>query len=221
MIGMIVALVLTQSGPQSGPQSGQAEVAAALEKTRTSDRYSFKIETGSTGLAVEGRYQKGLPVWMKSGDLEVFRQGETLVASRKGEWRKMDVRDGDRGKVRGQASKTSLRTLRLPHEELAGLEKRFKEIRKLEAKEGDQDVYLGELTAEAARGYVEGAEIGTVRFWITPAGTLAMVELLVRPKAKGKERGNDSGMSMWITLSEVGTAKGDVPEAALKAFEEK
>ena len=214
-------------------QTVDADLASAIEKIRTAERYAFKVETslqggeGSQGATIEGKFQKDLPIWMKSGELEIYRKGETLAVLRKGEWRPLEARDGDRRKGRGSASPATLRALRLPHEELAGLAKQFKEIRKLEAKENDQTVYLGEMTEEAAKSFLdahserrlEGAASGTGRFWVTAAGEVAMVEIIVRVKGKGK--GRDAGVSRWITLSDVGTARGEVPEGAIKALDEK
>jgi hypothetical protein len=222
---MLLALALAQAA------DGNA-VAAAVAKTRTADRYAFKIETTILGgssvqsTVAEGRYQKDQPAFMKSGELEVYRKGESMAVLKKDVWKKADGRDASR-RLRGAFSLAGLRALRLPHEELAGIEKRFSAFRKLDAKEGDQDVYMGELTEEAARelhdAHLErNAEVvpaGTGRFWITPAGELAMVELIVRTKAKGKNR--EAGVSLWVTLSELGTAKVEVPEAAAKALEEK
>ncbi len=221
---MLLALTLVQAA------DGDA-VAAAIAKTRNADRYAFKIETSilgsnTTSSIAEGRYQKDQPAFLKSGETEVYRKGESMVSLKKEVWRKVEGRDATR-RVRGAFTPAGLRTLKLPHEELAGIEKRFSALRKLDAKEGDQDVYMGELTEQAARELYDAhfelnpevVPSGTGRFWITPAGEVAMVELIVRTKAKGKNR--EAGASMWITLSEVGTAKVEVPEAAAKALEEK
>jgi hypothetical protein len=175
----------------------------------------------------EGRYQKDLPAYMKSGETEVYRKGESMAMLRKDLWKKVDGRDGTR-RLRGAFTVAGLRMLRLPHEELAGIEKKFLAYRKLDAKEGDQDVYMADLTEDAARELyeshtdrkAEAPPTGTGRFWITPAGEVAMVELIVRTKAKGKSS-RDAGFSMWISLSELGTAKVEVPEGASKALEEK
>jgi len=215
-------------------QTANPDLGAALDKVRHSERYAFKIErTHQVGESaqndsIEGRFQKDQPVWMKSGELEVYRKGEALVHLRKSLWTPIPVKDSDRRRTRDSVAPATLRTLRLPHEELAGLEKRFTEIKKLEAKEGDQTVYAGELTEDAAKAFadanterkLEGAPAGTGRFWVTPAGELAMVELIVRVKAKGKGA-RDPGVSMWITLSDVGTAKVEAPESAVKALDEK
>jgi hypothetical protein len=223
---MLLALALAQAA------DGNA-VAAAIAKTRTADRYAFKIETAILGgssaqsTVAEGRYQKDQPAFLRSGELEVYRKGESMAVLKKDVWKKADGRDASR-RLRGAFSVAGLRALRLPQEELAGLEKRFSAFRKLDAKEGDQDVYTAELTEEAAREMYDAhterkAEVppsGTGRFWITPAGELAMVEIIVRAKTKAKSN-QDTGASLWITLSEVGTAKVEVPEAAAKALEEK
>ena len=221
---MFLALALSQAA--------EADVAAAIAKTRTADRYAFKIETtllsgsNASSTVAEGRYQKDQPTWMKSGETEVFRKGDSLVMLKKDVWRKVEDKDSSR-RGRGAFTVSGLRALPLPHDELTGILKRFSAIRKLDAKEGDQDVYMGELKEEAAKEILDAhteskadaAPTGTGRFWITPAGQIAMVELIVRAKAKSKNR--EAGVSTWITLSEVGTAKMEVPEAAAKALEEK
>ncbi|MBI3857588.1 MAG: hypothetical protein HY293_18055 [Planctomycetes bacterium] len=214
-------------------QAVDPELVKALETAAAAERYAFKVEISAQGgenaqlTSVEGRVQKDLPIWLKSGELEVYRKGEALAILRKGEWWPLAVKDSDRRKGRGAASPATLRTLRLPHEDLAGITKQFKEIRKLEAKEGDQTVYLGEMTDEAAKLFLdanterrlEGPPTGTGRFWVTAAGDIAMVEIIVRVKGKGK--GRDAGVSMYTTLSKIGTARAEVPPGAIKALEEK
>jgi hypothetical protein len=221
---MLLALALSQAA--------DAEVAAAIAKTRNTDRYAFKIETSLLGsdnaqsVVAEGRYQKDQPAFMKSGEIEVYRKGESMVMLKKDLWKKADGRESSR-RTRGAFTVAGLRALRLPHEELVGIEKRFSGFKKLDAKEGDQDVYMGELTEAAAQELydahserkAETAPSGTGRFWVTPAGDLAMIEIIVRTKAKSKNR--EAGVSMWFTLSELGTAKVEVPESAAKALEEK
>jgi hypothetical protein len=221
MTGLMLAALLLQD----------AEVAAALAKSRGAERYAFKVEIahlggeGGSSAVVEGRFQKGQAVWMKSGEVEVFRRGEAVAVLKKGAWR-AETRDSDRRRVRGSFTVGALRALRLPHEELTGIEKRFSGFRKLEAKEGDQDVYVADLTEDAAKAFIaehserrdEGTLEGSGRFWVTPAGEIAMVEIIARVK---KSKGKDSGVSMWITMSEHGTAKVEVPAEAAKALEEK
>jgi len=225
MTGLLLTLFLTQAA--------DPELAAAIEKARTAERYAFKHELAVQGgertqtTVVEGRFSKDRPVWMKSGDTEVFRKGEQLAMLKNGDWKRMEVREVDKRR-RGQPAPAALRDLRLPHEELASILKRIKEIRKLDAKEGDQTVFLGEMTDEAAKAFFEahanfdrrpeGTPAGTARFWVTPSGDLAMVEIISRIQTK---KGRDTGASLWITLSEVGTVKSEVPEGALRALEEK
>jgi hypothetical protein len=225
MMEILVALLLTQAA--------DAELAAALEKARAADRYAFKLESAHQGgestrsTVVEGRFQKDRPVWLKSGDVEAYRKGEHLAVLKNGDWKRVEVREGDKRR-RGLLAPELLRSVRLPHEELASILKQFKEIKKLDAKEGDQTVFLGDMTDEAAKAFLdanttfdrrpEGAPGGTGRFWLSASGDLAMVEIIVRIKAK---KGRDVGASTWITLSEIGTAKGEVPESAIKALEDK
>ena len=209
------------------------ELTAALDKFRSAERYSFKLESAvQTGekpssLVVEGRYQKDRPVWLKSGDLEAYRKGEHLALLKKGDWKRVDVRSGER-RGRGQFTPAGLQAVRLPHEVLDVHLKRFKEIKKLDAKEGDQTVFLGEMSEEMAKKVLDGNDsfdrrpdgpiTGTGRFWVTATGEISMIEIIVRIKGKN---GREHGLSSWITLSEIGTAKGDIPESALQALEEK
>jgi hypothetical protein len=214
-------------------QAADAELTGALEKVRSAERYAFKVESAiqngenANTSVVEGRFEKDRPVWMKSGETEVYRRGEHLALLRNGDWKRLETR-GAEPRRRGQFSPAALRALRLPHEEMAGLLKQFKEIKKLDAKEGDQTVFTGEMTEDAAKAHLDanasfdrrpdGPIAGTGRFWVTASGELAMVEIIVRIKAK---KGREHGVSTWVTLSEVGTAKGEIPESALKALEDK
>jgi len=214
-------------------QAADPELTGALEKVRSADRYAFKIESSiqngenANTSVVEGRFEKDRPVWMKSGETEVYRRGEHLALLRNGDWKRLEVR-GVEQRRRGQFSAAALRALRLPHEEMGGLLKQFKEIKKLDTKEGDQTVFLGEMTDAAAKAHLDanasfdkrpdGPLAGTGRFWVTASGELSMVEIIVRIKAK---KGREHGVSTWVTLSEIGTAKGEIPESALKALEDK
>jgi hypothetical protein len=214
-------------------QAADAELTGALEKVRSAERYAFKIESSiqngenANSTVVEGRFEKDRPVWLKSGETVVYRRGEHLALLRNGDWKRFDGRGAEQRR-RGQFSPATLRALRLPHEEMAGLLKQFKEIKKLDTKEGDQTVFLGEMTDDAAKAQLdanasfdkrpEGQLSGTGRFWVTASGDLAMVEIIVRIRAK---KGREHGVSTWVTVSEIGTAKGEIPESALKALEEK
>lgn len=225
MTELLVALFLTQAA--------DPELTAALDKARSAERYAFKRELAVQGgertqtTIVEGRFAKDLPVWLKSGEIEVYRKGEQLAILKNGGWKRVEGRDAEKRR-RGAPTPAVLRDLRLPHEELDVILKQLKGIKKLEAKEGDQTVFLGEMTDDAAKAFFEantnfdrrpeGTPAGTVRFWMTASGDLAMVEIIARVQAR---KGKDTGASMWITLSEVGTAKGDVPEGAIRALEEK
>jgi len=210
-------------------QAADPELTAALQKLGAADRYAFKVESSlqgnnTSGTVVEGRFEKDRPVWLKSGEVEAFRRGSLLVVQKAGGWKRVEE-DTDR---RRRGSPAALRTLRLPHDELSGILKQFKEIKKLDEKEGEQTVYVGEMTDEAAKAHLdantsfdkrpEGTPGGTGRFWVTPSGDLAMVEIIVRIKGK---RNRDTGWSTWITLSEIGTAKGEIPEAVIRALEDK
>ena len=214
-------------------QAVDPELTAALDKFRSSERYAFKLESAvqsgekTNNAVVEGRFERDRPAWLKSGDLEGYRKGDDLALLRNGVWKRVEGREGER-RGRGQLTPAGLQAVRLPHEVMAAHLKRFKEIKKLETKEGDQTVFLGEMSEEAAKAVLDGNDAfdrrpdgpitGTGRFWVTPAGDLAMVEIIVRIKAK---KGREHGLSTWITLSEVGTAKGDIPEGAIKALEGK
>jgi hypothetical protein len=214
-------------------QAVDPELTAALDKFRATERYAFKIESSVQSgenpntIVVEGRFEKDRAVWLKSGDLEAYRKGDHLALLRNGVWKRAEGRDGER-RGRGQLTASGLQAVRLPQDVVAAQLKRFKEIKKLETKEGDQTVFLGEMSEEAAKAVLDGNGgfdrrpdgplVGTGRFWVTASGDLAMVEIIVRIKAK---KGREHGLSTWITLSEIGTAKGEIPEGALKALEDR
>jgi len=214
-------------------QAADPELTGALDKVKSAERYAFKLESSvqngenANSTVVEGRFEKDRPVWMKSGDTEVYRRGEHLALLRNGDWKRLEGKGGEQRR-RGAFTPAALRTLRLPHEDMATLLKQFKEIKKLDAKEGDQTVFVGEMTDEAAKAHLDanasfdrrpdGPLAGTGRFWVTASGELSMVEIIVRIKAK---KGREHGVSTWVTLSEIGTAKGEIPESALKALEDK
>ncbi|MCI0656763.1 MAG: hypothetical protein L0170_06795 [Acidobacteria bacterium] len=235
MFGIAFAAVLLASARDEA-------VSQALERLGRAESYDFKLEmtlkgklkSGTfTAFALEGAYEKDRPVRFRTGALDLYRMGASLACEVKKEWRRVDGSGPGLPKVSGQASVARIRALVLPHEELPGIRKCFEGIRRLEAKEGDQSVYTGELTVEGAKRLFEtdlpsypvepGESVsGSGRFWVRESGDLAMVEIIVRKKGNGKGRGAAPiTVSKWITLGLPGAAKVEVPEAALRALEEK
>src|SRR5439155_25993389 len=114
-------------------------------------------------------------------------------------------------------------TLRLPHEELAGLDKHLKAIKKAPDPEDGLTGYTAELTGEGAkalartehRGVAQG---GTMKFWVGKEG-VAKYTMTIVLKGKIGNAEIDGQTTRAVTLRQVGTTKLDVPEAARKALQ--
>src|SRR6266542_2502475 len=126
----------------------EINLPAATKTTAAMASYRFTIEAEpGKGIAakVEGKYQKGQPVWFKADKISFFRKGEALVYEQNGEWKRSKTGvESDPLLILGGAAK--VRAARLPHEELAGFEKNLKEVKKSPTK--DFTIFAGELTAD-------------------------------------------------------------------------
>src|SRR5436190_17088001 len=102
--------------PFAGVAEDAADLSPAVKKATASDSYAFTVEE-QLG-PVEGKYQKGKPLWCKADKIELFRKGETVAYKDGDKW--LRSRTGtlsDPLRVLGAVAK--VRGTRLPHEELA------------------------------------------------------------------------------------------------------
>jgi hypothetical protein len=204
------------------------DLTKALQKTAALDRYTFQIEEKpgkGAGTGVEGAYQKGQPLSLKADKFEFFKSGDVLVYKQGDVWKrsKRGV-ESDPLIVLGAVAKVN--AARLPHEELAALGKAVDKEKKADRTEDGCAVYTAELTEEAAKklaptesqGVARG---GTAKVWVNGDGAVVKYALSIRLKGR---RGNvevDGTAEKTVKLSDLGSAKVEVPEAAKKALDGK
>src|SRR5206468_5162799 len=104
----------------------------------------------------------------------VYKQGDSWLRSKRG-----TVSDPLR--VLGALAKVN--SVRLPHEELAGLDKLI--LEPAQGREAGQTVYSGTLTKEGVKRFVRPehrgvARGGSARFWVDRGGSLSKYEVTIR-----------------------------------------
>jgi len=224
-IGMMVAALLTA-------QAANEEVAAAAKKSAEITSYSFKVSTPApakgkgAGGTVEGKYEKDQPVAFKAGALEAFRKGGLVVYKEGEEWKRVEKKKGQKG-----ADPTlAIQGVKLPHEELDGCDKYFESVAKAEAKENDCTVFSGPLTVTAAaslastggKGTNKAAALkysGTGKLWVNADGRIVKYEFQIKGTGERNGKAIDQSITRTVELTDVGSAKVEVPEGAKKALE--
>jgi len=222
-LAAVCLLGLAMIAPVPATDGGEGLVPV-LKKPGGWESYRFTVEAQpGAGGKLEGRYQKGQPLACKADRIELFRKGEVIVYGDAGKWQKSRTgRLSDPLRVLGAVAK--VRTVRLPHEEVAALAKAVRSVKKAEAKEGGQTVYSAALDREAAQSLARPehkgvAQGGSARFWVSKDGTLAKYAVSIRVQGRIGGADIDGTMTKTVTLSGVGSTKVEVPEAARKALE--
>ncbi len=221
---MLAALLATQAANE--------EVAAAAKKAAEITSYSFKVTTAGpakgkrTGGTVEGKYEKDQPVCLKSGALEAFRKGGLVVYKEGEEWKRAERKKGEK-----KADPTlALQAVKLPHEELDGCDKHFQSVEKAEAKENECTVFSGPLTETAAaslastggKGNKAAAALrysGTGKLWVNADGRIVKYEFQIKATGERNGKAIDQSIARTVELTDLGTAKVEIPEGAKKLLE--
>lgn len=225
MMLMIAALLATQTANE--------EVAAAAKKSAEATSYSFKVTTPApakgkgAGGTVEGKYEKDQPVSFKAGALEAFRKGGLVVYKEGEEWKRVEKAKGQK-----KADPTlAIQGVKLPHEELDGFDKHFQSVAKAEAKENDCTVFSGPLTDTAAaslaatggKGNNKAAAAlkysGTGKLWVDADGRIVKYEVQLKGAGERNGKAIDQSITRTVEITDVGTAKVEVPEGAKKVLE--
>jgi hypothetical protein len=213
-------------------QAANEEVAAAAKKAAETTSYSFKVSSPApakgkgAGGTVEGKYEKDQPVALKSGALEAFRKGGLVVYKEGEEWKRAERKKGER-----RADPTlALQAVKLPHEELDGFDKYFQSIAKAEQKENDCAVFSGPLTdtaaaslsATGAKGNKAAAALkfsGTGKVWVNADGRIVKYEVQIKGTGERNGKTVDQSIHRTVELTDLGSAKVEIPEGAKKALE--
>jgi hypothetical protein len=196
-------------------------LAKALQSLAAAGNYRFTVSDGGPAPAVEGKYQKGEPLYAKADRIEFFRKGETLVYLANNTWQR--TRTGtvsDPLIVLGASAK--VRALRTPQEELTDIVKLWRMPIRTNAK--DQIVFTAELSENAAKqlARTEDRDVvrgGTVDIRVDDQGRVSKYELVITVKG---QRGNaevDGKVTKIVTIGDIGETKVEIPAAARKVLE--
>ncbi len=210
------------------------ELAAAAKKASEAGSYAFKIESKGDGKgvntlpSVEGRYEKDKAQALKVNGTESFRKAGLVVVKDGEAWKRLEKPAKGDKPAKGSLTIQTFGAIKLPHEELTDFEKSFEKVEK--AEEGDLTVFTGALTAAGARTLVSSGSkaegkaranfvySGTGKVWVNKDGAIVKYEVAVKAKGTLKEKDVEQTITRTVQLSDVGTAKVGIPEAAEKAL---
>jgi hypothetical protein len=202
-------------------QGADDDLAKAVLAIGDAGRYRFTVQEGGAAGTLEGTFQKGIPLHVKSDGIEFFRQGAGLVYRDGQQWRR--TRTGtlsDPLRILGASAKA--RAVRLPHEELAGLTSALRDTTR-EKREGETLV-RGTFGPDAARDLARGedrdlARGGTARLWLDGNGRLTRYKLAIQVRGRRGNADVDGTTTKTITVRDVGMATVEVPADARKVLE--
>jgi hypothetical protein len=202
------------------------ELDPALKNAQGWENYAFTIDEkpgpGTQGV-LEAKYAKGKPLSCKADRIECYRKGDAVVYQDLGKWeRSRTGRLSDPLRVLGTVAK--VKAARLPHEEIAGLAKLIKDVKKAARKDAGNTVYTADLDAKAARSLAREenrsvARSGTARFWVNGDGKLIKYAVTIKLKGVIGNAEVDGKVVKTVKLSGAGSTEVKVPAAALKALE--
>jgi hypothetical protein len=215
--------------------SRDEELSNATKKASEMTRYAFKVDVKADGrargvapLAVEGIYEKDQPVYFKAQGKDACRQTGALVVKEGDSWKRLERKKREK-RDRDQRALLSLGEVKLPHEEIAEFEKKLEKVEK--AADGEMTLYSGALTPDGARslvstgGKAEGkgrlnlSYTGSAKVWLDKDGHIVKYEVSITGSGKVKDRDVQLSLTRAVNLSDVGTAKVEVPEDAKKALQ--
>lgn len=244
----------------------KAELGKAVKKTADWSSYAYtdsREMEGSWGpsrgpMKSEGVFQKDVGLTTKSDESEALKVGDAVVyKDRDGAWKKVpkeeprpegggEGREGREGRRNGDWRSMRYRNMSAPHENLAGLEEKFKAVKMSEATEkvGEAEcvVFSGDLTEEAVKEMSQrgrrggpggrGGELtdakyeGSAKVWIDDE--YRVLKVVIETTSSGVMEGRDGMPSEFemtsirtVEFSKVGEAKVEVSDDAKKALEAK
>jgi hypothetical protein len=196
------------------------DLGKVISTVTGADGYAFTVRE-TPRAEVEGRYQKDRPAFFKADRIDFLKKGDVLLYKRDDKWQQSKTGiQSDPLIVLGASAK--VRGARLPHEELALLQKHLRDVKKVEEK--GQTIYRGDLAEEGARllAKTEDRDVarrGTVRLWVDDKGRLERYEIVIRLRGKRGNAEVDGESSRTVTLKDIGATKVDVPDEAKKLLE--
>jgi hypothetical protein len=211
----------------------QEAIGKAAEKTGVVKSYASKVSMTIEGggeqavdLVVDGGYSEEEGVYLKGEYLTVplgiYRKGgkTAVIDTVDKTWKKAE-------NVKAKGNRTPGKNFQIPHEEINGLERKLKNVKKVESEKGC-DTYTAELTEEGAKSFLPAnarmlpglKASGDVKIWINSDGYIAewMLIHVTEGSANGKDFRITNTRTTWF--SQFDNYKPEVPPDAKKALEE-
>lgn len=212
-------------------------IAQASRKTHELKSYAAKISMTIEGggeqavdLVLDGGYSEGEGIYVTGEYLTVplglYRKGgkTAVIDTEDKTWKKAE-------NVKTKGNRTPGKNFQIPHEEVRGLDKKLKNVRKVESeKRGDAlcDTYTAELTEEGAKSFLPAnarllpglKASGDVKIWINSEGYI--VEWMIIHVTEGSANGKDFRITNTRTtwFSKLNDYKPEIPSEAKSALEE-
>jgi hypothetical protein len=206
---------------QEGPKVPDP-LARALKQITDTDSYAFQAAHQGKKAGVEGKYQKGEPVYFKVEQIEFFKKGDKLVYKQDDKWQRTKTGvESDPLRILGPSAK--VRETVLPHEELNGLEKELRDI-KAQPSQGHASAFGAKLTIDACKKLLlpsdrELAKGGTITFELDKDGNLVQYDVAIDIQGKRGNAEVSGTVNRGVRFVDVGKTKVEAPDAARKALE--
>jgi hypothetical protein len=195
------------------------DLANSVQATTSAERYSFEIESQNS--KIDGRYQRGSPLFARADGVEFFREGKRLVYQQDGKWHRTRTDTlSDPLRILGPTAKVQI--VRIPHEELAQLSKALRNVKNsteqgimmVSGEFGEADAR--ELARSEDRDVARG---GVARLWIAN-GKVTKYQIAITLQGRRGNADVNGVAETTVTLRHyVGTSYA-VPEEATKALKD-
>lgn len=209
-------------------------LAAAARRMEDVERYSFKVtattsgEKGEkSGAPIECRVDRHAGIEIQGKQGKIYKKGDVVVYRDGDAWAKFEGmrKDAKEGQKKFAGFLQLLRETKAPHELLADLPRKLRDVKQAEQKEHDCVVFSGTLTDEAARelgtagrrgGKGEFSFSGQATVWINPDGQIVKFQTVVNAKGKIREEEREIKATRTYELRDLGTAQPEIPDEVAK-----
>jgi hypothetical protein len=242
---MVAAAALLLAAGRAADEELDKAAAKAGEMGNYTCTISTKVEGGGGGgggagggdapQPVEMKIQADSPIYLKSGEIEVYRKGEALATKSGDTWKRPERPAQGERPDRATMAAMRLRGVKAPHESLKTLNSSaFKEVKREDADGGK--VFSGELTDEALKSFAMGGgrrpgggggedrpapkSKGTAKIWVNGDGVVTKYETFIEMTRTGRDDQEiTTKVTRTVELKDVGSTKYEVPADAAKALE--
>lgn len=217
-------LLLTPAAARAQKADAREELKAAASKAAALRSYTFYLDgPGKGAKPVEGKYEEGQPVFFLADKIEFFKKGAAVAYKEGDKWQRSKTgTQSDPLRILGAVAK--VRRAALPHEELAGIEKYLKQIKKVLLQDKSRFSYSAELTDEGVQKFAP-TEFRTVARWghVTVAvdreGQVTGYSIAIRVSGRLGNAEVEGTPTRTVVLSGHGKTRVEVPEAARKILD--